>query len=164
MVSVNDDGGPRPYFAYGTLLGADTMKQYCPGAVTLGVAAASDRSLGFSKYSEDPVAGGCDLLSAPGEVTFGVLYQLADEEMLNLDDVSGVGRGWYNRIPIDVEQDGGETIAACTYVVPSPIDSFSPDEAYLELVRHGARTAGLPDAYIQKLSEMLDDVSSSRHP
>jgi hypothetical protein len=136
------------------------MRQYCPHAVTLGRATLRGRSLGFTKYADDPEAGGCDLLLTPDEVTVGVLYGLSREEMLHLDDVSGVGRGWYARVPIVVEREGEEQLEACTYMVPSPLGSFRPDDAYLERVRSGARSAGLPDAYVRKLNTMLDAVTS----
>lgn len=148
------------YFAYGTLLGQDAMREYCPTAVPIAVAAYAGHQLEFRQYSDDSSRTGCNLAVTPGEDMYGVVYQVVPDELANLDVASGVPQGWFRRIPIKVQTLSGETLNTTTYVLCEPGPALVPPPDYLGLVRTGARVAGLPTDYAAGLESYLDALVS----
>lgn len=160
MPKVEPNTGEVTYFGYGTLLGTSSMRAYCPTAQPISIANYPEHELTFTKYSENPPKGGCDVKAAPGARIVGVLFRLTMQEMADLDEASGVQYGWYERRPIKVILPNGESFQTSTYFVPHPLGGFSPATEYLEKVRDGARTAGLPNEYLEALGAILKRFES----
>lgn len=143
------------YFAYGTLLGTAAMRDYCPLAEPVGVACYPGHRLEFRHYSDDPARCGCHVGPSDDDL-YGVVYALSDADMARLDEASGVGKGWFRRIPISVTTLDGRTIETTTYELVDPGAEQWPNAAYVGLVRAGAQGAGLPEAYRERLLRFLD--------
>ena len=69
------------YFAYGTLLGVDEMRKYCPSADRMGVAFYAGHWLEFWAYETGTAGVGCHLVDAPGKSAYGVVYRVPQEEL-----------------------------------------------------------------------------------
>jgi gamma-glutamylcyclotransferase (GGCT)/AIG2-like uncharacterized protein YtfP len=150
------------YFAYCTLLDRDEMGRFCPGAVPGSTGTISGWRVGFAAYDRANNRGGCQLIAEPGHEIYGILYDMSDAEMTELDRISGVPDGYYERIDVTVTTAGGQQIPAITYIIPSPQGAFTPSAAYTRPIRAGARAVGLPDAYVAELEQTIDAASGNR--
>lgn len=149
------------YFAYGTLLGTSAMQEYCPSAEPVAVACFAGHQLEFRHYSDEPTRCGCHIGRSDDDL-YGVVYTLASEEMRWLDEASGVGKGWFRRIPISVVTLDGQQLETTTYELVDPGAEQWPDANYVGLVRTGALSAGLPAAYVERLLAFLDRGQPAR--
>jgi hypothetical protein len=131
------------------------MQRYCPTAEPVGVGSLSDYRLSFETYGPDDPRGGCNLQQAAGEEILGILYELAPGELAALDDISGVDRGYYERIDITVVKEGHE-VPAVTYRIPAPGGPFHPPADYVRPILDGAREWQLPEKYIAKLAQIIE--------
>jgi hypothetical protein len=131
------------------------MQRYCPTAEPVGVGSLAGYELCFETYGSDDLRGGCNLREAAGEEILGVLYQLAPGELAALDGISGVDRGYYERIDVTVIRDGHK-IPAVTYRIPAPGGPFHPPAAYVRPILDGAREWSLPENYIAKLAQIIE--------
>jgi hypothetical protein len=146
------------YFAYGTLLGATHMRSRYPSAVSQGLATYDAHELGFSRYEADSsVAGGCTIVDAPGSVLIGVLYELNEADMTRLLAVDGESE-WYERREVDVVRASGGRVRAVTLRVKRHQADWIPPVPYGHLVTEGAREAGLPIDYQERLSQIVVDA------
>jgi hypothetical protein len=161
---MTDSGSALPgtvdsYFAYGTLLGETAIHEYCPTATAIAVARYPSHQLEFRQYSDDTGRCGCNLAATPGRDMYGVVYKITPEELSDLDEVSGVGQGWFKRVPILVESVDGQSMQTSTYFLCDPGPTQVPAPDYLGLVRVGAREAGLPADYASELETYLDSLA-----
>ncbi|MBN0988202.1 gamma-glutamylcyclotransferase family protein [Amphritea pacifica] len=90
----------------------------------------------------------------PDDRVLGVLYDCPDEALTSLDAMEAYGHG-YDRITVEVEDDGGAQATAFTYVgMPEFInDACLPTQRYLNLLIEGARSAGLASEFVSYLTE-----------
>lgn len=77
---------------------------------------------------------------------FGLVYDLSDEDAAHLDEISGVGQGFYQRIEVAVRMQAqpGAVTPAVTYVIPDPVEGFRPSAEYVRPILTGARALRLP--------------------
>lgn len=139
------------YFAYCTLLDRDEMRRFCPTARPAGTGHISGYRVTFASYVADGSRGGCQLEALDGHAVYGLLYELSTAEFDHLDEISGVGQGFYQRISVDVRLEAGTTVPAATYVIPSPTGTFRPTADYVRPILAGARALQLPDEYVAEL-------------
>lgn len=147
------------YFAYCTLLDRAEMRKFCPGVGPGMIGSIIGWRVGFGSYGEAGPGGGCQLFAAPGHTVHGLVYDLDDEEMSALDQISGVDKGYYRRIDLLVETGSGEPISAITYMIPDSGGPFHPTASYTEPILRGARDLGLPDEYIRELEATIEAAS-----
>lgn len=141
------------YFAYCTLLDRDEMRRFCPTARPAGVGRISGYRVEFAGYAADGARGGCQLVVEDGHEVIGLIYELSAAEADHLDEISGVGQGFYQRIDVMVEMqaEGGAALLATTYAIPHPVAGFRPSAEYVRPILAGARALRLPEAYIAEL-------------
>ncbi len=144
---------PR-YFAYCTLLDVDEMRKFCPNARPTVVAQLTGYRVAFAHYGVDQPGGGCNLEVASGHRIYGLVYELSDEEYDELDRISGVDRGYYQRVEFSVVSDAGE-VSVTTYVMPHPGGPFQPTSNYVRPILAGAATLNLPHEYQAELGETV---------
>lgn len=145
------------YFGYGTLLGIEEMRRYCPGAHKVGVGSYADHALEFWAYPGEPERVGCQLVEARGVDAYGVVYRVSKEEFSDLDRAAGVGTGVYKRQRIEVTMSGGKRMIATTYFLVAPTRREIPNPDYADLVRAGLRTeTDLPRDFVRRLAAYLD--------
>lgn len=135
------------YFAYGSNMLTERLRERVPSASPLNSAYLSGRTLRFNKRSRDG-SGKCTLLDAEPESTvYGVVFEVAPGELTALDEAEHRGRG-YERCQVRPRTSDG-TCEAFAYVAqPAYIDNaLVPYGWYKALVTAGARQHDLPDAY-----------------
>ena len=87
----------------------------------------------------------------PDAEVWGVLYRITKRDLIRLDSTEGVpGRG-YRHVAIEAEDRNGRVIPAVTYMAPGKEVDGKPSLRYITLLREGARTHALPEAYIRFL-------------
>lgn len=149
------------YFAYGSNLDIEQFERRCPGHRVVGLAELRDHRLTFPLRSRTWEGGVASLGVAHGESVWGVVYDLDDAHLAELD----VYEGWhgpnhpnnsYDRETVAVHltraDDGSfpRRLNALVYVAraanPTP-----PSRRYLDAILRGARHHRLPAAYQAKL-------------
>jgi gamma-glutamylcyclotransferase len=142
---------PSLYFAYGSNMSPAVMADWCPDHSCLGPARLADHRLAFLRRSIRWQAGAADVVPAPGEEVWGVLYELGPAGLDLLDEKEG--GGWaYLRREVEVELPDGSRRAAVTYVVAEKEPREVPPRAdYVALLVDAARQRGLPGHYVKAL-------------
>jgi gamma-glutamylcyclotransferase (GGCT)/AIG2-like uncharacterized protein YtfP len=143
------------YFAYCTLLDLNEMHKYCPAALPIGTGRLDEYRLTFATYTPGSTGGGCQLEAETGGEIFGVLYELTDTDVANLDKVSGVDKGYYLQVPVNIETPEGRVVHAITYIIPHPGGPFRPSPAYVRPILAGAQAVGLPEPYVEGLEKKV---------
>ncbi|WBU63106.1 gamma-glutamylcyclotransferase family protein [Paracoccus aerodenitrificans] len=137
------------YFAYGSNMLTRRLGARCGSARGLGPAVLAGHEIAFDKIGQDG-SGKATLVAGSGAVQ-GVLFRLDDEDLLTLDAIEGVGRG-YERVSVNVAFDGtGDE--AFTYIAPDRYRDadMQPFDWYKALVLAGAREHGLPECWLSRL-------------
>ncbi|MEZ5854793.1 MAG: gamma-glutamylcyclotransferase family protein [Hyphomicrobiaceae bacterium] len=143
------------YFAYGSNMLHARLVARCPSAHALFAAHAPGWDIDFSKRGQD-LSGKATLLRAklPGTCAYGVVFEIADSEMPDLDRFEGRGNG-YDRDDdfVVIRTATGESTLTKTYIAaPNAIDpGLKPFDWYHALVLAGARQNQLPAAHIERL-------------
>lgn len=146
------------YFAYGSNI--DDLLVDGHHAHFMGVARLDDHRLAFTRRSVRTGTGVADVIAAPGESVWGVLYELGPAHAAMLDRKEGAG--WaYVRQPTQVRTLDGSAVDAFIYtVLHKEPREIPPSDTYLSRLVKGARKRGLPDAYICKLERLQAKTDS----
>lgn len=99
------------------------------------------------------ISAPANIVEAPGEVVYGVLYRLPLRKFARLDNSEGKQ---YAYLWTEAEDSAGDRLNIVTYRVPGAAKEGRPSRAYLDLLREGARGCGLPSDYVA----MLDRVEA----
>jgi hypothetical protein len=137
------------YFAYGSNLDVEQMRERCPTARPLTRARLPDHRLGFTHLSRRWGGGAADILQHPGESVWGALYTLGSPDLEKLDRFEG----GYERLRVEVEEGDGEPRRALTYTVRLK-GSFFPTKEYLSKLLHWGAHWSLPDTYLARLRDV----------
>jgi gamma-glutamylcyclotransferase (GGCT)/AIG2-like uncharacterized protein YtfP len=145
------------YFAYGSNLNLDRIRDRCSSARFLFIARLDGFRLDFTRFSTNNSCGAADIVHDPPASVWGVVYHINDEQSLALDKAEGVGVGAYKYFTVDVHPEGdrAQRIKALTYVVVNKEDARpKPSAAYKELIVAGAMHWKLPADYIEQLKRI----------
>jgi cation transport regulator ChaC len=140
------------YFAYGSNMSSDVMAKLCPRHRCLGIASVADYRLAFTRKSRRTGSGVADIVQAPGQEVWGVLFDISDDELAAIDRKEGYD--WaYVRITLPIRlATGGSTQTAITYTVRTKEPAeVPPSRQYLSQIIAAAKERGLPDSYIAQL-------------
>ncbi|MEC8272283.1 MAG: gamma-glutamylcyclotransferase family protein, partial [SAR324 cluster bacterium] len=102
------------YFAYGSNMNPERMKQRIGWSPPSRGAVLQDYQLMFDKQSND--GGKANIRPLKGEAVEGVLYQLAEKDLLSLDGFEGVSTGDYAREKLEVSINGDGKCLATAYI------------------------------------------------
>lgn len=147
------------YFAYGSNMDPEQMKDRCPRAEVVGIGCLGDHALCFPRRSMKRNCGVSSIEAVAGHDVWGVVYWLtpADADALDLSEGYRVDRpssaNSYNRVQIIVELNG-ETAEMVTYIAERQDNAPMPNAAYLRHIRDGARHHGLPASYLAYLAAL----------
>jgi gamma-glutamylcyclotransferase (GGCT)/AIG2-like uncharacterized protein YtfP len=133
------------YFAYGSNMDQKQMNERCPGAELVGVASLKDYKLAFTIYSPIRKCGCADVVASPGDVVYGLLYKLSDDELKKMDDFEGHPIH-YRRIEVRISTKNGE-VPAYTYEVVTKQTGLVPSKEYLALLTGAAHKYQFPLPY-----------------
>jgi hypothetical protein len=105
----------------------------------------------FRYYSEDRQGGISSIVEAPGRLVEGVIYDIPEEELLDLDILESVPQGLYRRDTFLVLGEDGLWHEAELYRVSNPMGPYAPSKGYVEDMIEGAREHGLTTEYVESL-------------
>jgi len=154
------------YFAYGSNMHPNRMKQRVPSAEAVGIARLGKYSVCFHKRGWKDGSGKCNahFTGDPGDEVIGVIYKVLSSEKSMLDSCEGVGNGYEVR-NITVLHDNDKR-AVFTYIAEEMHidDKLVPYSWYKLYVVHGARHHGLPESYILSLNSVraIEDPDCDR--
>lgn len=145
------------YFAYGNLMDIEVMRRIAPSAKAVAVACLKDHQIAFAKCS-DPSQAGCTLDYAEGAETWGIQYELSEQDMATLDKAAGVPLGhWQHKAIVLLDRDGGE-LNSVTYVIPEASGPYAPPTSYVDPIYKGAKAFDLPALYVASLEKIITDA------
>lgn len=134
------------YFAYGTNMDPDGMKERAPEAVALGAARLPGWRLTFTADSPDDGFGVPHIDPDPDGEVWGVLWETTEADMRSLDDYEGSA---YTHEVVAVSHDGRD-VEAVVYLA-KPTGYRKPSPGFVETLIRGAEAHGLPRHYIERL-------------
>lgn len=141
------------YFAYGSNLLSQRLRQRTASAVVVGSAVLRGHALRWHMASTDG-SGKCDVVAlddGDGEV-HGVVYRIDQREKHLLDQAESLGSG-YREEAVAVEL-GGQQAIAILYRALRVDAAAVPYDWYHALVLGGAREHALPAAYLRQLADV----------
>ncbi len=147
------------YFAYGSNLDPQQMKERCPSSRFECIAFLPGRRLAFTRYSRRRGGGVADAVEdEAGPGVWGVVYDISEEDLMKLDQCEGyygVGEdNAYDRELVSVLANGDEArgLEAFSYFVAKRSgEEHPPSAGYMRQIISGAERWGLPEEYIDFL-------------
>jgi len=154
-------GGSFVFFAYGSNMLTERLRERCPDARPMGVAIARGYMLSFSKRSKDG-SGKATLLTTAADgasqEAHAVLFEIPLAQRRKLDKAEDHDKG-YRRDDgfVVVSTDGGKKITASTYLarVEARDESLLPYDWYRALIVAGALEHELPERYVTLLRDAV---------
>lgn len=140
------------YFAYGSNLWLPQVRSRCRSVRVVGPAVLPGWEAVYDKPSSDGSAK-LNLRESTGAQTHGVLYEIGDDDRVDLDRAEP----GYTPFVVRVVQANGAATDALTYRWPDEGTSARPYGWYVAVARRGAQHHGLPDAYIGAVLEVDSD-------
>jgi gamma-glutamylcyclotransferase (GGCT)/AIG2-like uncharacterized protein YtfP len=147
------------YFAYGSNMDAVQMKERCPSAKFVCRAKLQSHRLAFTRMSVIRRCGVADILRDETKEVWGVVYELSEDELENLDKDENFRPGRpdeqndYTRENCHVwhEGDAKRSLLVAIYRGHPQLNPPPPNCHYKNLIVAGARHWQLPAYYIQEL-------------
>ena len=145
------------YFAYGSNMEWDQMKERCPSARFVGVAVLRDHRLAFTRRSVRRDCGVADAVPDKGKTVWGAVFEIDDVDVGRLDVSEGYKPGRaknaYRREErhVFVAGDDKQPLAVAVYFGEPQDAPPLPNQEYKNLILAGARRWRLPDDYIKEL-------------
>ena len=146
------------YYAYGSNLSTTYVRKYCPSAVFVMKADLPNFRVEFRHYSENRQGGISSIIEAPGELVEGVIYEIPEQEIIDLDILESVPEGLYRRDAFLVLGEDGEWHRADLYRVSLPAGPFVASRGYVEDMIEGAREHGLTPEYTERLVALRNSL------
>jgi gamma-glutamylcyclotransferase len=138
------------YFAYGSNMDEQELREGCKSCRALGPARLDDHRLAFTRRSIRTHTGVADVVYSPREMVWGVLYLIDEGDLDTVDKKEGAGWAYIRtRKRVRLARDGS-THDAITYTVlnKEPVE-VPPSRTYLDRLMTAAREHGLPNDYIE---------------
>jgi hypothetical protein len=138
------------YFAYGSNLLSARLRERTPSATRVAVAQLPGHALRWHKAGSDG-SGKCDVVRVedPAAQVHGVVYQIALQDKLQLDQAESLGVG-YAEQTLQVHTAGGP-LQVRLYVALRIDPACLPYDWYHALVLAGAQEHGLTADYVAQL-------------
>jgi gamma-glutamylcyclotransferase (GGCT)/AIG2-like uncharacterized protein YtfP len=162
MLSKEGNKERMLYFAYGSNLDWNQMRERCPSARFVCRAKLGDHRLAFTRKSKCRGCGVADVLPADGHDVWGVVYQLDERDIGQLDKSEGFRPGRplkenaYFRTECHVlnEGDKEKPLLVTTYIANKEKNPPLPNSEYKGLIVEGAKYWHLPEDYIKQLEQI----------
>ncbi|NLX55748.1 MAG: gamma-glutamylcyclotransferase [Planctomycetaceae bacterium] len=149
--------GDRWYFAYGSNLFID-QKEQRTGHIRQQIRC---RLPGF-RFAFNKRGGRgqvfANIVPDDSAEVWGVAYLCDPKAMRLMDCHEGVAGGHYERVSVTVVRDGGEKMAAISYVAGEDYvcEAGRPCPKYLRKIIIGARQHALPEEYIAQIERLAE--------
>jgi gamma-glutamylcyclotransferase (GGCT)/AIG2-like uncharacterized protein YtfP len=146
------------YYAYGSNLSTRYVRKYCPSATFVMKADLPNFRVEFRHYSQNRQGGISSIIEAPGELVQGVIYEIPEEEIAELDILESVPQGLYRRDRFLVLGKDGKWHRADLYRVAEPAGPYTPSKGYVDDMIEGAQEHGLEPGYVEKLVSLRSSL------
>lgn len=143
------------YFAYGSNMNHEQMRQRCPAARPVGVATLADYAFRINRH------GVATVVPRIGSSVTGGLWRVTDQCLVALDRYEGVAVGLYTRAEIQVADADGRVVSADTYraAVSAP---GAPRDGYLTVVLAGAADFDMSSEEMERIAAAGQSVMQRR--
>jgi gamma-glutamylcyclotransferase (GGCT)/AIG2-like uncharacterized protein YtfP len=131
------------YFAYGSNLDEDQMRDRCPGSRRVARATLRGHELLFAGWSERWGGHVATVQQADGGEVPGLLYELTDSDLVLLDRIEGCPRAYQRELRPVVDEHGQEQLAH-VYRLPGP-EKGEPTSEYLAVIQRAYRRLGFAE-------------------
>lgn len=145
------------YFAYGSNMSTERVRSRIASARPIGRTYLRDKKVLFNKCSKDG-SGKANLIDSPGDVAWGVLYEIDAQDLDRLDRIEG----GYHRVQVQVCRPDGWVVDAVTYLSTNLTNDPVAYDCYKRLVLSGAREHNLPQDYIAYLEQLPSKPNRTR--
>ena len=150
------------YFAYGSNMHSAQMMERCPSATFVCRAKLPFHRIAFTLKSIERECGVADVLYDEGKGVWGVVYELSENELKDLDKDESFRPGRrddqnkYTREKHYVwpEGDVKRALLVWLYRGHPQLDPPLPSHEYKKLIVEGARHWNLPAEYIRELESI----------
>lgn len=143
------------YFAYGSLLDPDKMKQAAPGSKFLFTAHYPETKLDFVASDENGAIP--TLTKESGHTVWGGVFEIPDDEVESLT-AAEVSEGRTPGFDLKAVDREGNKHDCLTFVARGEVNgSPRPKAAYLESMINGARHWSLPAGWVMGLEDFSED-------
>lgn len=142
------------FFAWGTNMDREHLRGWLPSARKLTIASLPGHEFRFHKRSSEGAKADAFGTGHPGDVVWGVIFEISDEEAQALD--RDQRRAGYRPKPISVFDPDGTAHAVVTYVAENNMidPSQLPFASYKDPIVRAARENGLPEKYVIGLERL----------
>ncbi|MCK8825909.1 gamma-glutamylcyclotransferase family protein [Fuchsiella alkaliacetigena] len=132
------------YFAYGSNLDQEQMKERCPDSQALIAVKLEDYKLLYRR-------GVATIEKSPGDLVYGAIYAISERDLANLDRYEGYP-DYYQRQTYQLKRlDNGEFIEAIGYYMEAEkFEKSPPSEDYYQIIERGYRDWELPVEHLQE--------------
>ena len=141
------------YFAYGSNMSYEQMKERCPDSKYVGIARLNGFKLDFTKMSTIRGGGVADIVESEDDCVYGVLYSITDDDLAKLDikeqgyTKQTVSCFKYDDI-LDYNPLKGTNMDALVYtVVNKSATTIPPSMEYLKIILDAAFSHMFPTKY-----------------
>ena len=150
------------YFAYGSNMHSAQMKERCPLAKFVCRAKLPSHRLAFTLKSVERDCGVADVLPDDEKAVWGVVYELPENELKDLDKDESFRPGrpddqnkyTRERHYVWPEGDAKRALLVALYRGHPQLDPPLPSNDYKRLILEGARHWNLPAEYIRELESI----------
>lgn len=153
------------YFAYGSNLLSGRINERVPSAVVHSKGHLRKYKLMFHKVSVDG-SGKCDvfLTNDDNDVTYGIIFEIPEDEKVNLDKAEGLGYGYDEKIVSIFSEKDKIEIEAVTYFATNINSELEPYHWYKNFVLEGAVENNLPEHHVEFIRNIqsIDDLDKER--
>lgn len=142
------------YFAYGSNMSTRIMREWCSGFEVIGAARLDNHRLAFTRPSQRWGGAAADVVAAPGQAVWGVLYDIDDEIRAALDRKESLGVA-YQHVNCEVVCVDDQVYRALTYSIIDKADpELRPSLQYKTVILEGAAEHQLPADYVAWLKAL----------
>jgi gamma-glutamylcyclotransferase (GGCT)/AIG2-like uncharacterized protein YtfP len=149
------------YFAYGSNLDWEQMKERVPSVSFYGRAKLENHRLDFTRKSINRNCGVADIVEDNDHEVWGAIFRFDEQDLENLDRFEGYSpnrkNNDYKRIKKKVLLEGKKEKPMTVYtyeVVNKKLGKYLPNEHYKNLILEGAKYWQLPEEYIDFLEKI----------
>ena len=147
------------YFAYGSNMSSERFRSRGASAKLVGPAFLKNKRVVFNKLSRDG-SGKANFMESPGDVAWGVLYEIDAQDLDKLDKIEG----GYERVTVQVCRADKNVFEAIAYISTNLTDDPRACKWYKEIILSGARENNLPQDYIAYLETLPAKPNSNSEP
>lgn len=147
-------------FSYGSNMSTKYIREYCPSARPIMLADLPNFQIEFRRFSTDLNGGISTIMPAPGGMVRGVIYDIPEKEILELDILEDVPKGLYVRESYFVLGEDKQWYKTELYRVANPEGPFTPSPKYVDMMIEGATEHDLDVAYVENLIALRNSLST----